>query len=80
MPTYLLHHSHQPDECQAAHFAWKGFSSPLRGKAALSSCLLGEHETWWQVEATTSDEALALLPAYVAQRTTPIHTREVQIP
>jgi hypothetical protein len=80
MPTYLLHHTHEPDECRASYSAWKGFESPLRGRPALSTCVLGDHETWWRVEAADIDAALALLPAFVAERTTPIHTREVQIP
>lgn len=80
MPIYLLHHRHEPRECAASFAAWKGFSSPLRRQTALCSCLEGGHETWWRVQVADSNEALALLPDFVAERTTPIQTREVQIP
>jgi hypothetical protein len=80
MANFLLHHRHEPAECRAAYAAWKGFESPLRGRPAISTCVQGEHETWWQVEAEDREDALALLPDFVAERTTPIQTREVQIP
>ena len=28
MPFFLLHHQHQPDECDVAFAAWQGFPSP----------------------------------------------------
>jgi len=36
--------------------------------------------TWWSVEATDEEEALALVPFYVAQRATVIQVAEVEIP
>jgi hypothetical protein len=80
MPFFLLHHRHQPHECAAAFAAWQGFDSPLRHGRVPSSCLAGGHDLWWQVEATSCSEALALLPRFVAQRTNPIDIREVAIP
>jgi hypothetical protein len=80
MPRYLLHHRHEPAECGPAFAAWKGFSSPLRHGAALGSCLLGGHAIWWTVEASTPDQALALLPLFVARRTTVTAVTEVAIP
>ena len=35
---------------------------------------------WWRVEAGDKTSALGLLPRYVAERTTPIEVREVEIP
>ncbi len=80
MPFFLLHHSHKAQECAAAFAAWQGFDSPLRHRQAPSSCLAGDHGLWWQVEAQDRHAALALLPRFVAERTTPIAIREVQIP
>jgi hypothetical protein len=80
MPTFLLHHRHNPDECAAAFAAWQGFDSPLRHRPAPSTCLAGGHEMWWHVDATDPGEALALMPRYVAERTEPIAVREVEIP
>ena len=80
MPTFLLHHRHDPDECAAAFAAWQGFDSPLRHRPASSTCLAGGHEMWWQVEAPDSRRALALMPRYVAERTEPIAVRDVEIP
>jgi len=80
MPYFLLHHRHQPHECPIVFAAWKGFDSPLRYRPVPSSCLVGGHDLWWQVQATDRSEALALLPRFVAARTNPIQIREVQIP
>jgi hypothetical protein len=80
MPEFLLHHRHQPDECEAAFAAWQGFASPLRHRLVPSTCLAGGHEIWWRVEAVDLRQALALLPHYVAERTAPIPVREVEIP
>jgi hypothetical protein len=35
---------------------------------------------WWEVEAPTADVALALLPSYVARRTTAHAVRRVVTP
>jgi hypothetical protein len=80
MPFFLLHHSHEATECAVAFAAWQGFESPLRHSHAASSCLAGGHGLWWRVEAGSVQDALALLPRFVAERTTPIQIREVQIP
>ena len=84
MPVFLLHHQHDERECPAAFAAWTGFDSPLRRRAAASTCLIGipaqPHALWWRVEAADRVSALALLPRFLAERTTPIEIREVQIP
>jgi hypothetical protein len=80
MPSFLLDHQHEPHECAAAFAAWAGFDSPLRRSRALSTCLAGSHRLWWRVEAEGQDEALALLPAFVAAGTRAIEVREVEIP
>jgi len=80
MRSFLLHHRHRPDECAAAYAAWKGFVSPLRHHATISSCIAGGHAIWWRVEADDGDAALALLPVYVARRTEPVEVRETAIP
>jgi hypothetical protein len=80
MPLYLLAHRHEPDECAAAFAAWQGFDSPLRHSRVPSSCLAGGHGVWWRVEAPDTEGALALLPRFVAERTTAIAVRDVVIP
>jgi hypothetical protein len=80
MASFLLHHRHEPRECGIAFASFKGHASPLRGRAATSSCLSGGHELWWLVEAAGAEEALALLPHYVARRCDAIPIREVHIP
>ena len=80
MPPFLLRHHHSPGECAAAFAAWQGFDSPLRGRPAASTCLDGGHAVWWRVEAADPQAALALLPPFVAHRTTPIAVRDVLIP
>ena len=80
MPLFLLHHHHEASECAAAFAAWTGFPSPLRHSWAASTCLDGGHAIWWRVCADDAEEALALLPQFVARRTVPIEVRDVEIP
>jgi hypothetical protein len=82
MKTFVLVHGHAPAECRVAYAAWSGFSSPLRGRSAQSTCARfpparspeasggpAQHEIWWTVEAQDTATALALLPPYVRERT-----------
>jgi hypothetical protein len=80
MSRYLLEHRHEPNECGAVFASFKGHKSPLRRQAALASCRSGGHAIWWTVEAGSEEEALGLLPFYVAERTTAASVREVEIP
>ena len=80
MPCFLLHHRHDPETCEPAFAAWQGFPSPLRHRVADSTCLAGDHDIWWRVEASDRQAALALLPAFVAKRTCAILVRGVRIP
>jgi hypothetical protein len=80
MKRFLLHNRHEPDECGVTFAAFKGHPSPLRRRETASSCLTGGHEIWWLVDADTADAALALLPRYVAERSTAIPIRTVLIP
>jgi len=80
VPTFLLSHSHRPDECAIAVAAWKAFPSPLRRSRPLGSCATGGHRLWWSVEAADRGAALAQLPPYVAERTIAEEVREVPIP
>ena len=80
MPRYLLHHRHEPLECGAVFASFRGHGSPLRHQSTLASCRSGGHAIWWTVDAATEEDALALLPAYVAERTTATPVNEVPIP
>ena len=78
--AYVLHHRHEPHECGVVFASFKGHESTLRRKATLASCRSGEHAIWWTVDAGSEAEALALLPFYVAERTTATRVSEVEIP
>jgi hypothetical protein len=80
MPTFVLSHSHLPDECAIAIAAWKAFPSPRRHGRPLGSCASGGHRLWWTVEAANLGAALAQLPPYVAERTIAEEVREVPLP
>ena len=80
MPTFLLEHRHEAGECRASFAAWNGFDSPLRRTPTLGSCAQGGHRLFWRVQAGDPEAALALLPAYVAQRTNAIEVSDVLIP
>jgi hypothetical protein len=60
--------------------SFKGHESPLRHRATVASCRSGEHAIWWTVDAASEEEALRLLPSYVAKRTTVTGVSEVKIP
>jgi hypothetical protein len=80
MSCYLLHHRHAPAECGVVFAAFRGHESPLRHRATLGSCRSGGHAIWWTVQADSENDALALLPFYVAERTTATRVSEVDIP
>jgi hypothetical protein len=77
---YLLHHRHEPHACGVVFASFKGHTSPIRHQPTLASCRSGGHAIWWTVEAPTERDALALLPSYVAERTTATSVSEVEIP
>ena len=80
MSRYLLEHRHEPHECGVVFASFKGSPSPLRHRATLASCRSGGHAIWWTVDADTQEDALRLLPQYVANRTTVSCVSEVEIP
>jgi hypothetical protein len=77
---YLLEHRHEPRDCGVVFAAFRGHDSPLRHRPTLASCESGGHAIWWTVDAQTDEEALGLLPFYVAARTTATRVSEVEIP
>ena len=80
MPRFLIHHRHEPCECGVVFAAFRGHESPLRRRPTLASCVFGGHAIWWSVEAAGESEALALLPFFVAERSTATKVGEVEIP
>jgi hypothetical protein len=80
MARYLLHHRHEPHECGVVFASFRGHESPLRHQPTLASCRSGGHAIWWTVETATEEDALRLLPTYVAARTTATRVSEVDIP
>ena len=80
MPSYMLHHRHEPHECGVVFAAFKGYDSSLRHRTTVASCISGGHAIWWTVHATSEGKALELLPRYVAERTEVTRVGEVRIP
>jgi hypothetical protein len=80
MPRFLLQHRHDAHECGVAFAAFRGHASPLRHRAALASCAFGGHAIWWTVDADGPEQALALLPFFLAERTIATRVDEVDIP
>lgn len=80
MPSFLIHHRHEPPECGVVFAAFRGYDSPLRRRATLASCAFGDHAIWWSVDAASEAAALALLPSYVAARATAVRVKAVEIP
>jgi hypothetical protein len=81
---FVLSHRHAPSECGVAFAAWRGFDSPLRRHSALASCPSdsgdGEHLLIWTVDADGPEQALALLPPWLAERAEVRRVGEVPIP
>jgi hypothetical protein len=80
MSRYVLEHRHAPRECGVVFASFKGHESPLRHRATLASCRSGGHAIWWTVDAESEEDALALLPRYVAERTSVARVSEIEIP
>ena len=80
MPHFVLHHRHEAHECGVVFASFKGHNSRLRRQPTLASCRSGGHAIWWAVEAASEAEAVALLPPYVAERTTAARVSAVDIP
>ena len=80
MSQFLLEHRHEPHECGVVFAAFKGHESPLRHQETMASCVSGGHTIWWTVNAVSERGALALLPFFVAERTTATRVSEVTIP
>jgi hypothetical protein len=80
MPRFLIHHRHEAHECSIVFAAFRGHDTPLRHRPTLASCAFGGHAIWWTVEATGENEALGLLPFFVAERATATQVGEVEIP
>ena len=80
MARYLLQHRHAPGDCGVVFTSFKGHQSPLRHQPALTSCRSGGHEVWWTVDAASEQEALRLLPRFVAERTEVACVCQVEIP
>ena len=82
---FVLSHRHAPRDCGVAFAAWRGFDSPLRHQSALASCTSdaeggGEHVLIWTVDAAGPEQALALLPPWLAERAEVRRVGVVSIP
>lgn len=77
MPEFMLHHTHEPDECSTLFEEWKRYDSPLKGNGLpfFCSCPSGEHGGFIRVDAGDADEALALMPE-LHRRTTHVYGGE----
>ena len=80
MPWFVLQHRHEPAECGVAFAAFRGHDSPLRRESALASCATGGHSIWWSLQAATEEDALGLLPGFLAERATATQVSEVEFP
>lgn len=59
--------------------SYAGLNSLPRPRGGVA-CRSGGHAIWWSVEAASEEDALRLLPAYVAARTTATRVSKVKIP
>ena len=80
MPRYLLHHHHEPNECGVVFASFRGtrarFATCRRSPPAAPAAT----RSGGRSRARPQEDALALLPFYVAERTTATSVSEVEIP
>jgi hypothetical protein len=77
MPEYLLHHTHEADDCPKLYEEWVKYDTPLKGKGLsfFCTCPSGEHGGFTRVDANNEREALALMPE-LHRRTTRVYSGE----
>lgn len=77
MPEYLLHHTHEAEDCQKLFDEWMRFDTPLKGKSLtfFCTCPSGEHGGFTRVDADDEDAALALTPE-LHRKTTRVYAGE----
>ena len=80
MPRFLIHHRHAAARVRRRVRGLPGPREPAPPPPTLASCASGGHAIWWTVEAATEADALALLPFFVAERSTVAAVSEVEIP
>jgi hypothetical protein len=64
MPEFMVHHTHEPEDCQRLFEEWKAYDTPLKGKGDtfFCSCPSGEHGGFFHVEAASKEEVMTLMP------------------
>ena len=62
MAEFMLHHTHQPEDCDSIFDSLRDADASIRGKEFLCTCPSGDHGSFWEVEATNSDAAIRLFP------------------
>jgi hypothetical protein len=75
LQRYLLHHRHDPEECEWLHGSWTGFAGRLIQGVTVTTCSHADHGICWTLTAESEADALAQLPAPVAARTTAMVVR-----
>ena len=79
MSRYLLQHRHEPHECGVVFAAFKD-PEPASPQSDAGLVPLRRARDLVDGHADTEEEALELLPYYVAERTTVSRVSEVEIP
>ena len=71
MAYYVLHHVHQPGQCEEMSAAWQAPDAPsaLNDHEFFRYCQSGDHGGFIGVDAESPEAALALLPALLRPTT-----------
>jgi hypothetical protein len=58
MAEYMVHHTHEAEDCPRLFEAWEAYDSPLKGKGDtfFCSCPSGEHGGFFHVEAANEEK------------------------
>jgi len=80
MKTYMLDHSHKPEDCGRALEELEKHKSPLKGKKYWCGCEGETHHGYFLVKAKTKKDALKQLPSWVRTSATAVSVDSMDYP
>lgn len=80
MKTYMLDHTHKPENCPRSMKELEKADSSLKGKNFLCGCEGDTHHGYFVIKAKTAKEAMEKLPSWIRKSTHAIEVNEMNYP
>ncbi len=80
MAEFIIDHTHEPTECQAAFDSLKDAHESLRGTEFFCTCPGERHGGFFLVEAPDAEAAMALLPETMRSTSTVYAGETMSVP